>query len=479
VAAASGVAMPVASSSPPQTLTDLLFENAGVGLCLVAPDGTVVRANAEWLRSTGFTEKEVVGENIIDLSPRTRDLALAIHARARAGHRVEVPRHAEIVNGRETWWEGSIAPVPMGGETGLLITTREVSSLGPVGSREIDDRKHIEEALRRTEAILRHAGAMADLGAWWIDVSNSDDLSASTLRWSDEVYRIFGYSPGEVEVSNALFFDHVVPEDRPRIVEAIAEALRTRQPYELEHRIVQRRGSERIVLEYGTFEFDEAGHPTRLLGAVQDVTERKRAEQAVHESEAQYRMLFNAIDAGFCIVEVRFDAAGRPADYRFVEINPAFVKQTGLADAAGKWMRELAPEHEEHWFEIYGRIALTGEPARFENEARALHRWYNVYAFRVGDPALRRVAILFNDITARKRAEEALREQLALKDQLARVAVTCRASSTRTGVVRTAVRACRSPTRRPRTCSGSHVTCSRETRPPSSRAFTATTFTTS
>jgi C4-dicarboxylate-specific signal transduction histidine kinase len=73
-------------------------------------------------------------------------------------------------------------------------------------------------------------------------------------------------------------------------------------------------------------------------------------------------------------------------------------------------MREIAPRHEEHWFEIYGRIALTGEPMRFENEAKQLGRWYDVYAFRVEDPGRRRVGILFNDITGRKRAEAEARD---------------------------------------------------------------------
>ena len=87
-------------------LTDLLFEDPGVGRCLVAPDGSVLRANSEWLRSTGFTLDDVLGADIIDLFPETRDMALAMHDRARAGHRVGVPRHAQRVQGRETWWDG-------------------------------------------------------------------------------------------------------------------------------------------------------------------------------------------------------------------------------------------------------------------------------------------------------------------------------------------------------------------------------------
>jgi two-component sensor histidine kinase len=121
-----------------------------------------------------------------------------------------------------------------------------------------------------------------------------------------------------------------------------------------------------------------------------------------------YRALFDAIDHGFCIVQVLFDEQSRPFDYRFLEINATFEAQTGLGNAVGRTMRSLEPEHEAHWFEIYGDIALTGKPLRFERPAGALGRWYDVYAFRVGAPAEHRVAILFNDITQRKRDQERL-----------------------------------------------------------------------
>jgi two-component system, LuxR family, sensor kinase FixL len=157
-----------------------------------------------------------------------------------------------------------------------------------------------------------------------------------------------------------------------------------------------------------------AGLRLREAGAAGAVLREAGAAGAVlRESEARYRALFEAIDTGFCIIEMKFDGEQRPIDYRFVEVNPAFAAQTGLADAVGKWMRELAPDHEQHWFDIYGRIALTGEAVRFENVAAALGRWYDVYAFRIGEPGAHRVAILFNDISDRRRAETALRESEA------------------------------------------------------------------
>jgi PAS domain S-box-containing protein len=150
----------------------------------------------------------------------------------------------------------------------------------------------------------------------------------------------------------------------------------------------------------------------RLLAeseAARDTAERAAAAAAA--SEARYRTLFDSIDEGFCVIEVIFDDEGGAVDYRFLEANPAFVQQTGLEDAVGRRMREMVPEHEEHWFQVYGRVAATGEPVRFEQGAAALDRWYDVFAFRVGPPAERRVAVLFSDVAERKRAE-AERERL-------------------------------------------------------------------
>jgi PAS domain S-box-containing protein len=158
----------------------------------------------------------------------------------------------------------------------------------------------------------------------------------------------------------------------------------------------------------------------RLAEVQTENRERRRAEELLRKSEAtlraseqEYRTLFDSIDEGFCTIEVLFDEEAKPVDYRFLQINPSFERLTGIKNAVGRRMREIAPQHEKHWFEIYGRIALTGEPMRFENEARQLGRWYDVYAFRLEDPELRRVGILFNDITERKRIESDLRESEA------------------------------------------------------------------
>ena len=145
-----------------------------------------------------------------------------------------------------------------------------------------------------------------------------------------------------------------------------------------------------------------------------DVIERKRAQEALLESEERYRTLFESMDEGFCVIEVLFNEADEPMDYRFLEANPTFEQQTGLTEALGQRMRELVPDHEEHWFQVYGRIATTGKPERFIQEAQSLGgRWYDVYAFRIGEPDERKVAVLFQDITEQKEAELAVRRSEA------------------------------------------------------------------
>ena len=138
---------------------------------------------------------------------------------------------------------------------------------------------------------------------------------------------------------------------------------------------------------------------------------RARRDAALRVSEARYRSLFNSLDAGFCVIEVAFDDRGQAIDYRFIETNAAFSAHSTLTDVVGRWRRTIEPVPEQRWFDVYGRVALTGETMRFEDYSDAVGGiWYEIQAFRVGDADLRQIAILFTDITERRRAEAELRE---------------------------------------------------------------------
>jgi PAS domain S-box-containing protein len=122
-----------------------------------------------------------------------------------------------------------------------------------------------------------------------------------------------------------------------------------------------------------------------------------------------YRALFDAITDGFCVVEVLFDESGQAADHRFIHVNPAFEEQAGIRDPVGRRASEVFPGTEREWFDVFGEVTKTGKPARLTREAANLERIYEVQAFRVDDPALAHVGVLFRDITSRVREDNAVR----------------------------------------------------------------------
>ena len=137
-------------------------------------------------------------------------------------------------------------------------------------------------------------------------------------------------------------------------------------------------------------------------------TLRREAETALADSEERYRTLFNSIDEGFCIIEFIDGPHGPLSDYVHVEANPAYELHAGIPNVVGQKLREMVPDEADGWAELYGSVLRTGKPIRFERELVATGRHLELAAFRVEPASRRQVAVLFQDITARKRAEAEL-----------------------------------------------------------------------
>ncbi len=143
---------------------------------------------------------------------------------------------------------------------------------------------------------------------------------------------------------------------------------------------------------------------TKREGSWELIENSKKILSALQENELHYRSLFTAMTEGFALHEIICDEKGEAVDYRFLDINPAFEKETGLKreDVAGRLKSAVLPGDDPHWLRIYGKVALTGEPVRFENYSSALGRYYEVFSYSLGP---RKFATLFTDITRRKQTE--------------------------------------------------------------------------
>ncbi len=218
------------------------------------------------------------------------------------------------------------------------------------------------------------------------------------------------FSVTEADVGRVISdFTHRLQRDG---VETVArEVLRTLVPVESE---VQDRNGLWFLMRVRPYRTVEDRIDGVVLTFV-DITERLEMERQLLESKQRYQMLFNSIDEGFCVLDVVMDDVGTPIDYRSVEVNTAFQKQTGLHDAEGKTISELVPGQDEAWdpwVKNYGRIAATQVAERFELEAVPLDRFYEVFAFPIEGKNL--LGVLFRDIKARKEAETH-REMLTLE----------------------------------------------------------------
>jgi len=258
-------------------LIELLFEKAGVGLCLVAPDGTALRANAEWLRSIGFTAEQVVGENVIDLFPEPRDLVLAMHTRARAGHRVEVPRHAQTVNGRDTWWEGSIEPVAMEDGIGLLLTAREVSAGVDAGNPDLAATTHEEAKYRRLFENSMHAVYLTRAGDGVI------------LDANPAACRMHGMTVEEIRErgrAGLVVMDEAFLSGLKR--QAASGQARGENTF-------RRKDGTTFPVEVESVYLDKSSPMPLAFTMARDITDQKRAERVLRESEARLRALADSM----------------------------------------------------------------------------------------------------------------------------------------------------------------------------------------
>ena len=363
-------------------------------------DERIVEVNPAFERLLGYSAAEALGRT-------TLELGLWVNLAERTATIAQIKANGAISNGeaRLRSKDGRIFDALSSAEVLIYEGERCMMSL----TRDITQRKAAEERQRRSEASLAAAQHIASLGSWELDLSDAAHTDRNSLTWSDEVFRIFGYDPGAIEVTNENFFRAVHPDDRQRVKEAVAEAIAGRRSYRIDHRILRPDGTERIVQEYSETVIDPAtGRSVRMLGVVQDITERRRDEATRREMQEQLRgILHNSPSLIFLK-----DIMGR---YLLVNRKFAEVFELSLEQVVGKTDAELFPPEQAAAFEANDRKVIeAGAALQFEESA--LHKDGRhtgiVSKFPLLDSQGRIYAVggIVTDITTQREAEERIRK---------------------------------------------------------------------
>ncbi|MBD3239598.1 MAG: PAS domain S-box protein [Chitinivibrionales bacterium] len=271
---------------------------------------------------------------------------------------------------------------------------------------DISERKRAEEELRRSETTLN---AVIDTLPVGIVIA---DAQGRVTRDNAATRDIWGVPPETMSWEEYSEWVAWWPDTGERIkAEEWAMSRALREGAEIRGELVQNRkfGSDerRYFLNNAAPLRDPNGRIVGGVVALQDVTELRAAEEELRRSEERYRTLFENMSEAFVLCEIIWDENGNPVDWRYLQANRAWVHQTGLSmDAVGRTVKEVIPGIEPYWIETFAQVVRSGAPVHYENRVATLGRWYDAYSFKHSP---NRFAVLFFDITERKRAEEALR----------------------------------------------------------------------
>ena len=375
-------------------------ENSPDAFLLHQSDGTIIDINDRGCAQLGYSRDELIG-----LTPYAFDIEMtpekmeSLFKLLNQGQRPIFETHHRCKNGTVIPVEVHLSPVETTGELQVLSTVRDVSA-----------RKQIEEELRAKHELLEETQELAHLGSFeW-------NVKTNQLTWSDELYRIYGYAPQEIEMSIETFFGHLHPDDLSFARAQIHQACLNGSAFSMEERILRRDGSIHTLDSRGRVICDDSGQPARIIGACIDITERKRFESELQASQRFVRSIAEASPLSIFV----FDLPQRKIIYNKSRILQELGYDPSEKDSM-EWEQLTAlmypddlanfPDHVAEWESLADGEVLNSE-FRLKDAHGAWH-WFasrDTPFSRNDEGRVIQIIGTAQEITESKRSEAALRE---------------------------------------------------------------------
>ena len=372
-----------------------IFEEGPLGMALVDLDFHFTKVNAVFCKMLGYSKREL-------LSMTFKDITHADHVAENVQSIKKLIKGKLPVYRTEKRYIRKNRQIIWGTLTVTVIRSKNKQFQYMLAMIEdITERKRTENVIKEAELKFR---TIFDFASDGILLARPDDRLLTIAN--GKICKMLGYT--EEELLKLSYTDIHPKESLPYVIDQFEKLLGGKILIAHDIPVMRKDGNVFFTDVSGsviTFEGEKY-----LLGLFRDMTERKQAEEEIHQKEEQFRSLFMSMSQGFYLSEIIYDTQGNPCDYRYLEVNPQFEQILGLKrdQIIGKRYRELVPVDTTQWLDFYCKVAQTGTPLTYEFYSNEYHKYFETYSYK---PTKGQVSVLVLDITERKLIEESVKEK--------------------------------------------------------------------